>query len=216
MRPTELRLLLRSGITALEAAYVEQAVKAGGVFLTSNVFIVGTVNVDETTHVFSPKVLDRSFVLEFPTFEPSKKPDQFEVGASDSAQSKSATLAEYLISSPDLNADKTADEFLDSVYAKLGRFRFGPRVTMESQRYVAAVKATAAFSPEEFIADGHLKDRLLMQKVLPKLHGNRSQLGKVILGLLELASDQQCQRSIEKLESMAADLKSPGFTSFFA
>ena len=37
--------------------------------IPSNVFIVGTVNVDETTYMFSPKVLDRANVLEFKTFE---------------------------------------------------------------------------------------------------------------------------------------------------
>ena len=30
-----------------------------------NLFIVGTVNVDETTYMFSPKVLDRANVIEF-------------------------------------------------------------------------------------------------------------------------------------------------------
>ena len=33
--------------------------------LPPNLFIVGTVNVDETTYMFSPKVLDRANVLEF-------------------------------------------------------------------------------------------------------------------------------------------------------
>ncbi|HFD38374.1 MAG TPA: hypothetical protein ENJ31_00770 [Anaerolineae bacterium] len=33
--------------------------------LPPNLYIVGTVNVDETTHAFSPKVLDRAFTLEF-------------------------------------------------------------------------------------------------------------------------------------------------------
>ena len=37
--------------------------------IPNNVFIVGTVNVDETTYMFSPKVLDRANVLEFKTFE---------------------------------------------------------------------------------------------------------------------------------------------------
>ena len=32
--------------------------------LPPNLYIVGTVNVDETTHAFSPKVLDRAFTLE--------------------------------------------------------------------------------------------------------------------------------------------------------
>ena len=30
-----------------------------------NLFIVGTVNIDESTHSFSDKVLDRAFTLEF-------------------------------------------------------------------------------------------------------------------------------------------------------
>ena len=30
-----------------------------------NLFIVGTVNIDETTYIFSPKVLDRASVIEF-------------------------------------------------------------------------------------------------------------------------------------------------------
>ena len=37
----------------------------GEVRLPPNLFIVGTVNVDETTYMFSPKVLDRANVLEF-------------------------------------------------------------------------------------------------------------------------------------------------------
>ena len=33
--------------------------------LPKNFFIIGTVNIDETTYMFSPKVLDRANVLEF-------------------------------------------------------------------------------------------------------------------------------------------------------
>ena len=35
--------------------------------IPDNLFIIGTVNVDETTYMFSPKVLDRANVLEFKT-----------------------------------------------------------------------------------------------------------------------------------------------------
>ncbi len=34
------------------------------IFLPPNLYIVGTINVDETTHAISPKVLDRAFTLE--------------------------------------------------------------------------------------------------------------------------------------------------------
>ncbi len=30
-----------------------------------NLFIIGTVNIDETTYMFSPKVLDRANAIEF-------------------------------------------------------------------------------------------------------------------------------------------------------
>lgn len=33
--------------------------------LPKNLFVTGTVNIDETTYMFSPKVLDRSNVVEF-------------------------------------------------------------------------------------------------------------------------------------------------------
>lgn len=40
-----------------------------------NMFVVGTVNIDETTYMFSPKVLDRANVIEF---KPQKE-DVFKV-----------------------------------------------------------------------------------------------------------------------------------------
>ena len=39
-----------------------------------NLFVIGTVNIDETTHMFSPKVLDRAHVIEF-------KPDEAQITA---------------------------------------------------------------------------------------------------------------------------------------
>ena len=33
--------------------------------IPNNLIVVGTVNVDETTYMFSPKVLDRAFTFEF-------------------------------------------------------------------------------------------------------------------------------------------------------
>ncbi len=38
---------------------------SGSLKYPKNLFIVGTVNIDETTYMFSPKVLDRANVIEF-------------------------------------------------------------------------------------------------------------------------------------------------------
>ena len=97
--PSDLRLLLRSTPSAVEATYIERAITSGGLFLSRNVFIVGTVNVDETTHMFSPKVLDRAFVLEFPTMLPSQKPDEFAIASEDSAEGLVNDFWKYLAGS---------------------------------------------------------------------------------------------------------------------
>lgn len=104
------------------------------------------------------------------------------------------------------------------MYEKLERFQFGPRVTTEAQRYIAAVKAlaTTAKCADTFSSALAVRDRVLMQKILPKLHGNRNQLGKIITGLGILARDGRYERSQAKLTSMANDLRSPGFTNYFA
>jgi 5-methylcytosine-specific restriction endonuclease McrBC GTP-binding regulatory subunit McrB len=39
--------------------------RIGNLPLPPNLYIIGTVNIDETTYIFSPKVLDRAFTLEF-------------------------------------------------------------------------------------------------------------------------------------------------------
>jgi 5-methylcytosine-specific restriction protein B len=39
--------------------------RIGNLPLPPNLYIIGTVNIDETTYMFSPKVLDRAFTLEF-------------------------------------------------------------------------------------------------------------------------------------------------------
>ena len=214
----ELSLLHRSAPNATEATYIEHAMNSGGVFLTQNVFLVGTVNVDETTHMFSPKVLDRSFVLEFPTILPSQKPDDFAIPESDATQVRVSEAWKYLVNSRDVQPVKDEDGFLDTVYEMLGRFQFGPRITMEAQRYLAVVNRLTKVSEcaETFFDSSMVKDRILMQKILPKLHGNRNQLEGVVTKLLRFAENSRFPRSQAKLKSMANDLKSPGFTNFFA
>ena len=51
--------------------------------LPPNVYFVGTVNVDETTYVFSPKVLDRAFTIEFREVDFASYPAEESTGLSD-------------------------------------------------------------------------------------------------------------------------------------
>lgn len=219
LNPDDLALLLGPGsISAMEATLVDAALQRGGLFLTPNVFIVGTVNVDETTHMFSPKVLDRAFVLEMQTSLPSRKCDGFQIADEDAAVGSAEAVSRYLAEARSLLPSTVYDTFLDEVYERLGRFRFGPRVTLEAQRHVAACAELAArlSCHASFAAEATTKDRLLMQKLLPKVHGNRSQLGTTLDELAAYVGQSGCERALAKLEGMRAELKSPGFTNYFA
>ena len=57
--------------------------------LPPNLFFIGTVNVDETTYMFSPKVLDRAHVLE----QEAVRPDQYLSGVPSSAEAAMPTAA---------------------------------------------------------------------------------------------------------------------------
>lgn len=64
----------------------EDQVKFGSLGIPENVFLIGTVNMDETTHPFSKKVLDRANTLEFNYINLQQYPDLGEqVETSDSS-----------------------------------------------------------------------------------------------------------------------------------
>ena len=56
---------LHSSVEPLKAANDQDITIPNEINLPENLFIIGTVNIDETTHMFSPKVLDRANTIEF-------------------------------------------------------------------------------------------------------------------------------------------------------
>jgi len=65
-------LLQQEDATSPEAEAAKLLVDNGrNLRFPSNLFFIGTVNVDETTYMFSPKVLDRAHVLEIDSEKPS-------------------------------------------------------------------------------------------------------------------------------------------------
>lgn len=215
----DLELLLKSEVSSLvEAKYIESAIEKGGLFLTSNVFIVGTVNVDETTHMFSPKVLDRAFVHEYVTIKPSDTSDDFSLQEEDKITGKIDSIYKTLLSKDTSVSSNDINDFLDEVYSNLEKFKFGPRVTNECRSYYASVKYIKDMfdgRPEPFYEESSIRDKILMQKILPKLHGNKGQLSSVIGNLLTFAKENNLQQSSDKLKSMEKDLLFPGFTNYF-
>lgn len=216
-----LQLMLRSGmLDAEQANMAAAAIKKGGLYLSRNVFIVGTVNIDETTHSFSPKVLDRAFVIEVTCGAPSLHGSTYAVPDEDKLVLPARDVAALLIGTEVGAApeDTVFTAFLDSVFERSGAYRFGPRVTKEIKRYVAVTGKIAASrgAPAEFTDPSKIRDRILMQKILPKFNGNRSQLGKVLEDLLAMDEMAALGQTASKLESMRRGLGPLGAVSFFS
>lgn len=143
-----------------------------------NLFIVGTVNVDETTYMFSPKVLDRANTIEFRVatddLDPEiRKPRKVQPG--DPALVRGflaiATDADWHLRNPGPHHSVFVDSLriLHRLLAE-GGCEFGHRVFYEAVRFAALLAAAGDPDPE------HALDLQVMQKILPRLHGSRRRL----------------------------------------
>lgn len=150
--------------------------------IPTNLFITGTVNIDETTHMFSPKVLDRANVIEFNevdllgTKEHGDTAFSLKNGAVDLGNTRPATLSDFREDMP-----KAAREKLAGLNALLEPYHlhFGYRVANEVGLYVQ----NAVEYVGKDAADTAL-DLQVLQKVLPKLHGTKQRLLEPLWKLL--------------------------------
>jgi hypothetical protein len=161
--------------------------------LPKNLFIIGTVNIDETTYMFSPKVLDRANTIEFRLTEKDLK----EFIASDVKldmdllKGEGVGMGEIFVTM----ATQKTDKNLNKVQADLMKFfkelkksgaEFGYRTASEMGRLMLMLKKMD-------VKDNDSLDIAIMQKLLPKLHGSRNKLTKVlpVLGSFCLVKDSE-------------------------
>ncbi|MFZ2855675.1 MAG: hypothetical protein WAZ34_16380 [Rhodocyclaceae bacterium] len=198
--------------------------------LPKNLFIIGTVNVDETTYMFSPKVLDRADVIEFrataeqiATFLEDPQAIRMDTLAHRGAGFGKAFVATASGAAPQLaglpasiHADgaqcaadlKTRLVETFTALAPIGA-EFGFRTAFEISRFVA-FHATLTGPGWQF---SDALDAQVLQKLLPKLHGSERRLGPVLKALEAFCKAHSCNASLEKIQRMQDRLKD-GFTSF--
>lgn len=207
--------------------------------LPKNLFIVGTVNIDETTYMFSPKVLDRANVIEFRVTyaEMEAYLQEHEPLKLEALQGKGVSMAQDFVQIAQDKTLQTDKEIRAEVNATLLRFfkdlkeagaEFGYRSASEILRFVAVVnKIDQSWTADEIM------DAAIMQKLLPKVHGSRRKLDPILkkLALLCLKDDNTAKIdevltgqfpegevkypiSLEKIGRMYRSLLENGFTSY--
>ena len=165
--------------------------------IPDNLLIIGTVNVDETTYMFSPKVLDRANTIEFPTMSAK------EYMNSDFKEFDFKNINYLMNPLEDLdvrnmNVHDLKDIFMfincsrgnlwdvlsieldlfQSILKKIN-FDFGFRVINEILRFMF-VSWRYEGSPKNWENWERYFDAQVKQKVLPKLHGSQKAIGQTI------------------------------------
>lgn len=166
--------------------------------LPPNLYIIGTVNVDETTHAFSPKVLDRAFTIEFEGADLAAYPPN-QVGASLTLpdERRSALLAAFTregrfvqnAKAPDITGAPARDSSFMAQLRDLEQLlrpyelHFAYRVVDDILAYLANAEAYRWFDGLGGLDAAF--DSAVLMKVLPKFHGSRSRLQEPLHRILE-------------------------------
>lgn len=158
------------------------------VALPPNLFVTGTVNIDESTYMFSSKVLDRANVIELNEVDiNSYGSGVTQAGASTFVLKDFPNLAQFELSqkSDFQKIPVEAKIFLTAVHAILEKhhLHFGYRVINEISRYILNAQS---YCEDEVNLVSMAIDRQLVQKVLPKLNGPQSKLDIPVRELLTL------------------------------
>lgn len=204
--------------------------------LPNNLFIIGTINVDETTYMFSPKVLDRANVIEFKISpeEMEKFLQEMKPVNRDSINYKAADMGASFVNiaeSKDLADDKEIKETLNSFFKDLKSVNaeFGYRSATEIYRF--ASQAQKNDDTDNKMSLSEIIDCAIVQKLLPKLHGSRKKLDKTLNALWKECFEEAVQRettgiskeqvvnakyqlTADKIQRMYDSAMANGFTSF--
>ena len=218
---------------------IVEELKRDGLTIPSNVIIIGTVNMDDTTNSFSRKVIDRAM-----TFETVVGKFGDEYFNSDVALNyvKNPLNGELFLSD-EVRATQMIDEgrfiltkeeqtkilnFINDINEDLdgSPFKISYRILNETILLYRSKKRIAEImKDEDGLADGvefktdlnTIFDDILMQKVLPRIEGDYEKCSKCLNKLSSRADNNEWKKSYDKIEFMIKRFGSDrsGFTSFW-
>lgn len=164
-----------------------------------NLYIIGTVNMDETTHAFSDKVLDRAFTIEF-----------WEVDLED-------FKLRFGKNNPDFSGD-----ILDFAMQHLGEIKtilepvrqhFGYRTTEEILAFLGTNLSVGANVMNRNVAF----DQAILMKTLPKIRGQDSaEFRECLSKLHQYLTGHEFNCSAKKVGQMKEELELTGTTRFWS
>ena len=177
-----------------------RCLKTNGLGLPDNLFVIGTVNMDDTTHQFSRKVIDRAFTIEMnggkmeDMFSPESRLSlEYREEPVDLREFKSEFVRAYEVLE-DSRYNKYHDIITERIPKMLGNsdgsadknsingilnetpFRVSYRVQNELILYLSVLISKAGFPDEIENLIGEATLAILLEKILPRVQGEQKQL----------------------------------------
>lgn len=161
-----------------------------------NLLLIGTVNIDETTYQFSPKVLDRSFSFEFRVSTEELDATLAAIQPVAAGTPGHVSAFHSVASDPDWHLSHEAPAAPDvsalilEIHAQLSPIglEFGHRSFREALRMTSILSACGVQDYED------LADWVVFSKVLPRVHGSRRQLEPFLRSLQSTAAGPDSEK----------------------
>lgn len=198
---------------SIEAKLVERF-KTKGLTLPKNLFVLGTVNMDETTFSFSRKVLDRAMSIVMNDVEY----DKFFRGETENDMAEfDDRTKELLIERPirgleaEENGAELVEQYLTAINEKLNNtpFKLGYRAANEALLYVSA-----AHHFDSSVDVNSALDEFTLMKILSRIEGDKRSIGNLLQELQQVINESY-PASNKKLVQMAETLQDKQFVSYW-
>lgn len=212
--------------------------KYGKVILPDNLYVIGTVNMDETTFPFSKKVLDRANTIEFSNVDLVPDFEEEHNSIDPVSQKNEFLVTEYITLKADTDAKdrelivKVCEKLQDiNMILQKANAHVGYRVRDEIVFYMLNNNNAELLNYEEAF------DFEIMQKILPRIQGSSGAVKEMLCelfkkfagdytGLSQASISEQMQeyingktckyrRSAEKICYMMRRYEEDGFTSYW-
>ena len=210
-------------------AEIWRKLKAEGLCIPQNLIVIGTVNMDETTHQFSRKVIDRAMTFEMNEADfKAYFNDSVTLSYVNEPLNPNLFLARHVSGNKAIeDIDNLDTEFKDWVTILLTDlnkalnntpFKIAYRVQNELVLYFSELLRENPDADQEPLLATALDD-IMMMKVLPRIEGDDELLGNRSGGalheLIEFAKSRNLSNSVGKIDEMLARLEHSHFTSFW-
>ena len=198
---------------SIEAKLVERF-KTKGLTLPKNLFVLGTVNMDETTFSFSRKVLDRAMSIVMNDVEY----DKFFRGETENDMAEfNDRTKELLIERPirgleaEDNGAELVEQYLTAINTILNNtpFKLGYRAANEALLYVSA-----AHHFDSSVDVNSALDEFTLMKILSRIEGDKRSIGNLLQDLQQVINESY-PASNKKLVQMAETLQDKQFVSYW-